>query len=585
MKNKRLGFLKLALFLGFFTFLVFGIKTANAASLYFSPSSGSYSVDNILSTSVLVNTQGTAINSSNAIINFPTDLLEVISVNQSGSIFSIWVEGPSFSNSAGTISFTAGLPTPGFTGTTGKIINITFKARKAGTATLIFSSANVRADDGFGTNVLTSIGQAQFNLIREEEPPVVPPPVVPPPTETPPSVENTPKAPKISSPTHPNSEQWYSNNDPEFTWGVPSGITGARLLLDDLPTSAPNVFYSGAVSEKQLEDLDDGVWYFHVQLRNRYGWGGTSHFKVQIDTEAPQSFEIIVKEGEETTNPQPTLLFETSGEESEINHYEVKIDSEPSIIIKENEYKMPVQSLGKHTIIVKAVDRAGNATLAIKEINILSIEAPVITDYPQELLPKSILIIKGTVLPEVTVKLYIQKNKNEIKIKETKSDKEGNWIYIEVDPVEEGIYQVWAEAVDSSGSKSLPSNKVTILVNPPDFLTIGKLAINYLTTIMTLLILVLAIIFVIFWFWLWIRKKKKSIQNEVEEAEKALYQAFKILRKETKEQVAKLDGKPGLSAKEKKICTSLKKALNSSEKIIGQKIKDVGNKINKNKIK
>ena len=124
------------------------MSEASAATLYFSPSSGNFSVGNILTTSVLVNTQSQAINNSDAVINFPASLLEVVSVSKSGSVFSLWVEEPAFSNSAGTITFNGGLPTPGFNGTAGKIVNIVFRVKSAGSASLIFSSAAVRANDG-----------------------------------------------------------------------------------------------------------------------------------------------------------------------------------------------------------------------------------------------------------------------------------------------------------------------------------------------------------------------------------------------------------------------------------------------------
>ena len=65
------------------------------------------------------------------------------------------------------------------------------------------------------------------------------------------------------------------------------------------------------------------------------------------------------------------------------------------------------------------------------------------------------------------------------------------------------------------------------------------------------------------------------MEKEITEAEKALYQAFKALKEETEEQVAKLDGKPGLSEREKKICDDLKEALKISEKFVGKEIKDI----------
>ncbi len=134
---------------------------------------------------------------------------------------------------------------------------------------------------------------------------------------------------------------------------------------------------------------------------------------------------------------------------------------------------------------------------------------------------------------------------------------------------------------EGSYAKSKPSEKVTVLVSPPVFLRIGKLAIDYLTTIITLLILILAIILAILWAWREIKKKREKIQKETLEAERALFQAFKALKEEVEEQVAKLDGKPDLSGREKKIAEELKKALEISEKFIGKEIKDIEKEISK----
>lgn len=569
-KNKPRGILKYFCLTAilFALFFVFNVSEAKAATLYFSPSSGTYSVGNILTTSVFVNTQEKSINNADAIINFPTDLLDVVSVSKSGSIFSLWVEEPTFSNSAGTIAFNGGLPTPGFTGKSGKIVNIVFKVKKAGTASLVFSSASVRANDGYGTDVLTASAPAKFTLKAVEIPPKTTPP-------TPPSTAGTPSAPEISSPTHPNPGEWYTNNDPKFIWKIPSGITGTRIAIDRSPATVPTTSHTEKVSEKQLENSDDGIWYFHVQLKNSAGWGGISHFKFQIDTRPPKSFKIEVKEGKETTVPQPTIFYETTDEMSGIDHYEIKIDQESPIITEQTEYKISPQNLGKHLIIVKAIDKVGNETLAMTEIEILMIEAPVITDYPRELLPGSILSIKGTALTESTVRVYIQKDKEVAKLGETKSDKEGKWVFIEVEPVEKGIYQIWAETIDTSGAKSGLSEKIAVLVSPPVFIKIGRLVIDYLTTIMTLLFLILAIILGILWFWFIIKERKRKVNKEISEAEKALHEAFDVLRIETEKQVAKLDGQPGLNEREEEICDSLKEALRISEEYIGKEIKDI----------
>ena len=162
-----------------FGIFLFGCNSAYAASLYFSPSSGNQTAGNILNVNVLVNTQGKVINNADAVIRFPANILEAVSISKTGSIFSLWVEEPSFSNSAGTISLNGGLPTPGFTGSAGKMVSIAFRVKTAGSASLAFTSGAVRANDGFGTDILSSLGTATFTISPV---PVIP---VPEPTPTP----------------------------------------------------------------------------------------------------------------------------------------------------------------------------------------------------------------------------------------------------------------------------------------------------------------------------------------------------------------------------------------------------------------
>jgi len=555
-----------------FIFLGMVPLVAEAATLYFSPSSGAYTVGGTLSVNVYVSSADQAMNAASGVISFSQDKLEVASLSKSGSIITLWVQEPTFLNSAGTVNFEGIVLNPGFTGVAGKIITTNFRVKAAGLANLNFSSGSVLANDGKGTNILTSLGNAQFSLGYAG-------PTVPEAT-TPSAVSGAPSAPQISSLTHPDPNKWYAKKDAKFTWSIPSDVTGVRLLVGRIPAAIPTVTYVPAISEKEVTNLGDGIWYFHVQLRNASGWEEVSHFRFQIDTEPPAPFEIKFVDGKETTNPRPTVIFDTTDSLSGIEYYRVKIGESDfftlsSEIVQSNPYTLPLQDLGKRTILVQAFDKAGNYTTAVEEFVILPIETPVITDYPQTLLPDATLSIKGTSVPEAQVKVYIQKDEKEAKTEETKSDKEGKWSYIGTNPLEKGTYKVWVEAIDSLGARSEPSEKVIIQVIPPAFIRIGKLAIDYLTTIITLLILISVIVFEIIWSWRKIKQRRRKLRKEITEAERALYQAFKALREETKEQIAKLDGEPGLSEREKKICDDLKKALKISEKFIGKEIKDI----------
>ncbi len=542
------------------------------ASLYLSPSTGTYKVGSNFSVKVKVNSNNQTVNAAEATLSFNPAEISVVSISKNDSIFSIWTQEPAFSNSTGNIVFSGGTPTP-FTGTSGTLITITFKVKISGSTQISFSSGSVLAADGKGTNILSNMNGGVYTL----KPKIILPSVeeIPSEEESLSFTSGVPLAPKVFSPTHPNPNNWYSNNDPEFSWKVPQDVTAVKLLIGHLPRAIPTVFYSPPISEKKIENLKDGVWYFHIRFKNKYGWGAVLHRKVLIDTQPPKPFKIEIKEGEKTTTPQPTLVFEATDEMCGIDYYEIIIDGKNSLRTDKSEYKIPPQDLGKHIIIVKAVDKAGNETLAMTEIEILPIEAPLITDYPHELLPGSTFSVKGTAIPEATVIVFIQKDKEEVKIRETKSDKEGRWAYIEAEPIKKGFYQVWAKTINSQGAKSRPSEKVRISVSPPVFIKIGKLAIDYLTIIITLLLLILAIVLGIVWSWQRIIKRKKRLRKEITEAEKALYRAFKALKKETEKQVTKLDGKSNLSTREKKICNELKKALEISKKFISKEIKDI----------
>ncbi len=461
---------------------LFSAFFAQAASLYFSPSSGSYATGEQFLAVVYVSSADQAMNAASGVISFPQDKLEVVSLSKSASIFSLWVQEPSFSNNAGAINFEGIVLNPGFTGSGAKIITINFKVRAAGNAPLNFVSGSVLANDGKGTNILASLGSAQFSLGGAT-------PTIPESESTTPSVvSGAPSAPKISSSTHPDSNKWYAKKDAKFTWPVPSGVTGIRLLVGKIPVATPTVTYKSAINEKEITDLADGIWYFHAQFRNANGWGEISHFRFQIDTQPPEPFFIKFIGGNETDNLQPTALFDTTDSLSGIDYYKIKIgegDIFPvsAEIVKSNLYTLPLQMPGKRNILVQAFDRAGNFTIT--------------------------------------------------------------------------------------------STEFTILPPPSTLVKVSAGLTKFLAAVIPLVALIILLILTLVYGWHKLSLFKKKVRKETKETKEALHQAFNALKEETEEQVAKLDGKPDLSEREKKICNNLKKALKISEEFIGKEIEDI----------
>lgn len=580
MKDKKIQFLKFALFLGFFTFLIFSARAANAATLYFSPSSGNFTVGNIFTINVLVNTESVAINNAEAVINFPSNLLEIVSISKSGSVFSLWVEEPTFSNSAGTLSFNGGVPTPGFNGTAGKALGAVFRVKKAGSASLVFSSAAVRANDGYGTNVFRTGAQALFNLISEEK-------ALPPEEKIlPPVVGGTPEAPQISSPTHPDSEKWYSNNDPEFIWKLPSDMTAVRLLYDKYPTSRPSVIYSPPISKKQLENIKDDIWYFHVQFRNANGWGEISHFRFQIDTEKPERFDIREVVRSDLTEPKVKFIFDASDKTSTIDHYEIQILSNGSPQVWQDDgshsYETPVLKPGRHTLIAKAVDKAGNSLTNSTEFIIEALESPVITEYPKQLPSGESLVVKGTTkYANAQTTVWFEQKGEEAKSQIVRNDANGNFTLIADIKLKDGIYKVWAEVIDERDARSNPSEKVTISVEPTAFIKLGSQAISLLAVVIPLVALIFILLFIIWYGWhkfASFRKKLKNLRKEVREAESALHKAFDMLKEDIRDQVKLLEKtktKRQLTEEEEKVIKQLRKDLDDAEKFVRKEIEDI----------
>jgi len=150
-------------------------RPTDAASLNLRSSIAEISVGKNFIVTVSLDTQGETINNAEATLKFPTDLVKAVSVSTGASPLSLWVESPVISNTAGTISFNGGVPNPGYTGR-GQLIAVTFRAQKSGRASFSLGSTAVRANDGLGTNILSSATGASVSIIAAPaEPEVIKP--------------------------------------------------------------------------------------------------------------------------------------------------------------------------------------------------------------------------------------------------------------------------------------------------------------------------------------------------------------------------------------------------------------------------
>ncbi len=354
---------------------------AAEAALFLSPSSGSFGAGATFDVRVQVQSGGSpGINASEGTLKFDRNLLSVARISKDGSIFNLWTLEPSFSNAEGTVKFGGGNPTP-YTGTSGLIVTVTFRVLAEGTTGVNFTAGSVLAADGRGTEILKRTSGAQFALTKAAAPtprPATPTPAAAP---TPAPTGKIPEAPKISSKTHPDETQWYGDNSPEFSWDLPNDAIEIGALLSREPSvAAKDLVSEKAVKTKRYQNVKDGAWYFHLRFRNQAGWGPASRYETMIDAEPPEPFSVEIKQYAPWDN-YPILFFESSDKLSGIWLYEVRIGGGDSFPLRHEEiirnpYKAPYQAPGKHPLVVKAVDKAGNSTETTAEIAIEPMPVP-----------------------------------------------------------------------------------------------------------------------------------------------------------------------------------------------------------------
>jgi hypothetical protein len=543
--------------------------TAHAASLSLSPSSSKVSVGNILSVQVLVGSLGQAINTAEGTIQFPSNLLEVLSISKSSSIFSLWVEDPKFSNDDGTIEWNGGLPTPGFVGEGGNIITITFRAKRAGNASVIFSDSTVLANDGLGTDVLSSQSGAQIAIST---------PVLVTPVTNPQEVveAGAPAAPVIISSTNPDSTKWYNDPNPAFSWAIPSGVTAVRLQYNASPTATPSIVYSPAISSKVLSDIPDGIYYFHAQFKNSVGWGAIADFRFSIDTVPPLPFKITEVHPENTTDPRPALSFNTTDALSGMDHYDVKIGdgsftTVSAAALGSGPYTPPIQSPGAKTVVVNAYDKAGNETTASANISIESIEPPTIDSYPSELQQGDLLRIQGHSYPNSTITVTVKDSSGQENSDTTLTDAAGKFILTWSHELASGADTFVATVTNDIGATSLPSGPYTVAVNQSAIYRIIYLVLDYLSLFLIVILALAMIVGTIMYLYYKLARLRQKVRLAVPRTEDLMRHRFDQMEKDMTnhlDALEKIKDERQLTQEELAIRDTFREHLKAAEKEI-----------------
>jgi len=398
----------------FILLLFLSFSFANAATLYILPQSSKVNVGENLKIGIYVDSVDQPMNAVSFLISYPKNLLKFVNFSKAGSIINLWVQEPQHDEINAQFTAEGIVLNPGFRGNRGKVIEINFKALKGGKVNIEFLKGMVLANDGKGTNILTSMKGGSYEIIEKVQE-----------VEEGPAGALPPK-PIITSPTHPNENKWYNNNDPVFVWNVPEGVYVVKTAYSKNSNVVPYVEYSPPISRKELYDVPDGIYYFAVQFENEFGSGPIGRYKFQIDTTPPQIKEFSLNAKDSILEIKLTATDALSG----LDKAEIYIDGslyKTDSNISENYSTVITDLSGHHKVRVVVKDKAGNEDFKEQEVFLAQpIKPEVKVEIKRDYSLYIALILLGLVLLIlliILIKYIIHLERVHSEIKELKLDK------------------------------------------------------------------------------------------------------------------------------------------------------------------
>ena len=474
-RSLSLSLVATTLTLGFVLVLI--PRVARAATFSIIPDRQSFALGDTFTADVRIDTENVGVNAAQGTISFSPSVLAVTKVDRTNSVFNFWLQDPSYSNDAGTVSFLGG-STNGFSGAALETFRVTFQVKGVGTSTITFTDGAITASDGSGTNVMRGTRGISITTAAQGSTTTIAPPtqITRPPTPS----ARTPAMPAVIVPLHPDPAQWSNVSAPfNAKWVLPSDVTDVATLVNKDPRGVPGRS-EGLFDNKDFPALSDGIWYLHVRFMNSNGWGPTAHYALRVDTTPPPAFTVRVNSGTDNDNPTPQISYASADPLSGISFYAIFSDNTLIATTTADSFSFPPQKPGKHTFRIAAHDNAENVTEGTVETTIKPIASPIATLTGAQIFSgEGSLGLSGTSLPGTSVQLSLKDARgNLIASTVARVDAVGDWSKVFTEPLKTGGYSVEAVAVDGRGAQSLPAIISSIAVQERPLLTLGGIGIT-----------------------------------------------------------------------------------------------------------
>lgn len=170
--------------------------------------------------------------------------------------------------------------------------------------------------------------------------------------------------PDISSPSHPNQNQWYSDAQPQFYWEVydqDEVINWAYNLNQDSLSELGLGYVTSDQNTAVFTEQEDGFWYFHVKAEYEEGWGPSGHYQIKIDTTPPEFFLPEITHSTSGDLTRHYLNFAAIDQHSGLAYFEGRTDSQDWFLAQSPLYLNDFLNTEDQFLFLRAVDNAGNA--------------------------------------------------------------------------------------------------------------------------------------------------------------------------------------------------------------------------------
>ena len=334
------------------------------SNITISPASGAFLEGSNFEIPIFINTEGNSVNTIDLRVKFDASKLSIVKPSGDKSIIAVWLEPPSYNNTKGTAKLVGVIPN-GIVTDSGLIATISFKAIAIGQAVVSISQdTRVLLNDGQGTETSTQFGRGTYSILPKP-----------------------PEGVRVYSDTHSFQDHWYNNPNPILFWEKEPGVTDFSYTLDNKPFTVPDNNPITKDTIKAYENLDDGLWYFHIKALKQKVWGAPTHFLVRVDTAPPAEFIPTLDYLTATVINRAMVSFFTTDNISGIDHYEVGVidktkapTESPVFIQTESPYQLPLTVSRDLRVIVRAFDKAGNVRDESVDVHVPFLFMKFITD-------------------------------------------------------------------------------------------------------------------------------------------------------------------------------------------------------------